>query len=148
MCILIFSTTFVWNISHSEKNTVRYYHKITKMFMWSTYNSCKVLITHEYTQHISKKNPSNIKFHEYPYGNSLIIPCRQTNGQRDTQRDMMKLTTGCFHNFANVPKNQTFVLQSKLNKHIFFFFHCFTVHVNSVTSLLFQIMPIIYTYIH
>ena len=27
MCVLIFSTTVVWNISHSKKNSVRYYHK-------------------------------------------------------------------------------------------------------------------------
>ena len=27
MCVLIFSTTVVWNISHSKKNSVRYYRK-------------------------------------------------------------------------------------------------------------------------
>jgi hypothetical protein len=27
MCVLIFSTTFVWNISHSKKNLARYCHK-------------------------------------------------------------------------------------------------------------------------
>jgi hypothetical protein len=29
MCVLIFSTTFVSNISHSKNNSVRYYHKCT-----------------------------------------------------------------------------------------------------------------------
>jgi hypothetical protein len=29
MCILITSTTFVWNISHSKKNSPRYYQKFT-----------------------------------------------------------------------------------------------------------------------
>jgi hypothetical protein len=29
MCVLISSATFVWNISHSKKNWVRYYHKWT-----------------------------------------------------------------------------------------------------------------------
>jgi hypothetical protein len=29
---LIFSTTFVWNISHSKKNPARYYHKCTSVF--------------------------------------------------------------------------------------------------------------------
>jgi hypothetical protein len=33
MCVLIFSTTFVWNISHSKKNSARYYHKCTYVFM-------------------------------------------------------------------------------------------------------------------
>jgi len=27
MCVLIFSTTFVWNTSHSKKNSASYYHK-------------------------------------------------------------------------------------------------------------------------
>jgi hypothetical protein len=29
MCILTFSTMFVWNICYSKKNLVRYYHKFT-----------------------------------------------------------------------------------------------------------------------
>ena len=28
-CVLFFSTTFVWNISHSQKNSARCYHKCT-----------------------------------------------------------------------------------------------------------------------
>jgi len=38
MCVLIFSTTFVWNISHSKKNWVRYDHSVC----WS---SCEILVT-------------------------------------------------------------------------------------------------------
>ena len=33
MCVLIFSATFVRNISHSKKNSARYYHKCTEVFM-------------------------------------------------------------------------------------------------------------------
>jgi len=33
MCVAIFSTTFVFNISHSEKNSARYYHKCTPVYM-------------------------------------------------------------------------------------------------------------------
>jgi hypothetical protein len=33
MCVLIFSTTFIWNISHSKKNSLRYYHKCVNVFM-------------------------------------------------------------------------------------------------------------------
>ena len=35
ICVLIFSSTFVWNISYSKKNSPRYYHKCTNVFMWS-----------------------------------------------------------------------------------------------------------------
>jgi len=28
MCVLIFSITFVWNISHSKKNSASYYHNV------------------------------------------------------------------------------------------------------------------------
>ena len=33
MCVLIFSTTFVWNISHSKKNLARYDKKCILVFM-------------------------------------------------------------------------------------------------------------------
>jgi hypothetical protein len=33
MCVLIFSTTFVWNIAHCKENSVRYYHKCTYAFV-------------------------------------------------------------------------------------------------------------------
>ena len=33
MCILIYSTTFVRNISHSKKNSERYYNKYVQVFM-------------------------------------------------------------------------------------------------------------------
>ena len=36
MCILIFATAFVWNISHSKENSARYCHKCENVFMWST----------------------------------------------------------------------------------------------------------------
>ena len=32
-CVLIFSTDFVWNISHSTKNSARYYHLRTHIYM-------------------------------------------------------------------------------------------------------------------
>ena len=44
MWVLIFSTTSVWDISHSKKNRVRYGQKYTLVFMWSTSYSCQNLM--------------------------------------------------------------------------------------------------------
>jgi len=33
ICVLIFSTHFVWNISHCKKSWARYYHRSTLVFM-------------------------------------------------------------------------------------------------------------------
>ena len=33
MCVLVFSTTFIWNISHCKKNSARYHHKCGNVFM-------------------------------------------------------------------------------------------------------------------
>ena len=41
-CILIFSTTFVWNISHSNKKGARYGQKCIPVFMWSARYSCQI----------------------------------------------------------------------------------------------------------
>ena len=40
MCVLIFSTPFVWNISHSKKNWARYDQKCILVCMWSTGYCC------------------------------------------------------------------------------------------------------------
>jgi hypothetical protein len=41
LCILIFSTPFVWNISHSKKNSARRYHIFTWIFKYSICNSVR-----------------------------------------------------------------------------------------------------------
>jgi hypothetical protein len=45
----IFSTTFVWNISHSKKNPARYCHICTQVFMQNTY-SCQMLMASEFSR--------------------------------------------------------------------------------------------------
>ena len=40
---LIFSTTFIWNISHSKKNSARYCHNGENVFMWSIRYSFRIL---------------------------------------------------------------------------------------------------------
>jgi len=51
-CLLIFSTNFVRNISHSMKNADRYYLKRTQVSMLSTPYSCHIVIKLEFSQHI------------------------------------------------------------------------------------------------
>jgi hypothetical protein len=56
MCVLIFSTTFVWNIFDSKKNWARYDQKCKLDFMWSTgYCGGQILKKLEFTQQIFEK---------------------------------------------------------------------------------------------
>jgi hypothetical protein len=59
-CVLIFSATFVRNISHSKKNSERY-HNRNWVFMQSTRYSCQILMIFEFSRQIFEKF-SNICF--------------------------------------------------------------------------------------
>ena len=98
MCVLIFSTTFVWNISHSKKKKARYYHKCSQVFKKSTHYSCQILMKSEFSQQTFKIS-TNLKFHENPSSESRVVPC----GRRDRQtwRSLMV----AFRNFEHAPKN-------------------------------------------
>jgi predicted transcriptional regulator len=98
MCVLILSTTFVWNISHSKKNSVRYYHNCTQVFMSSTRYSCQILIKLEFSRQLLEKLSNFLK---YPSSGSRVPPCVQTDGRLD----MTKLIT-TFPNFANASKKE------------------------------------------
>jgi hypothetical protein len=43
MCVLFFSTTFVWSISHSKKKSARYDQKCLVVFIYSNRHACTVL---------------------------------------------------------------------------------------------------------
>jgi len=77
MCVVIFSTTSVWNIAHSKKKWVRYDQKHTLVFMQTTRYSRQILMKLEFPQHIKKKKYSNIIFHEDMYFGSYSVPCGQ-----------------------------------------------------------------------
>jgi hypothetical protein len=97
MCVLIFSTIFVWNISHSTKKWARY---DVKNVYWY---SCKVPIIVrtwmklEVSWQIFKKY-SNIKYHKNPPSGSQVVPCGQT--------DMTLISA--FHISLNKPKHWEF----------------------------------------
>jgi hypothetical protein len=77
MCVLILSTNFVWNISHSKKKWVRYDTKCILDIMWSTLYSSPILMTLEFSQKIFEKS-SNIKFRENPSIWRWVVPCRHS----------------------------------------------------------------------
>jgi len=111
-CIVIFSATSVWNISHSKENSARY-HKCTQIFMQSTRYSCHILIKLEFSRQIFGKY-SNIKFHENPSSMSRNVHCGWTHTDRQTERrtNMMDLRVA-FHNFANAP-NKAWIHYSQI----------------------------------
>ena len=83
---------------------LRYYHKCTLVFIWSTCYSCQILMKLEFSWQIFEKY-SNIKLGENPSSGSWDVPCRK---KKDT--DMTKLIV-TFRNFANVPKNYSSLLE-------------------------------------
>jgi len=66
MCVLIFCATFVWNISHSEKNRVRYDQKCISVFKWRARFSSQLLINLEFSRKTFEKY-LNKKFNENPF---------------------------------------------------------------------------------
>jgi hypothetical protein len=94
MCVFIFSTTFVWNISYSEKNSVRNDQKCVSVCTYSTHYSCHILMKTEFFPHIFEKYP-NIKFHENLSSGSRAVPCGCMDGQDEAN---------C-HYLMNTPNN-------------------------------------------
>ena len=86
MCVLIFSTTFVWNISHSEKNGAIYYKKCTQIFMWRTRYSCQILMKDEVSRKIFLKIIKH-KIWWIPAQCSRAIPCQPTSRRTDRHEE-------------------------------------------------------------
>lgn len=91
--VLIFSTTFVGNISHSKKNWA-IYKKCLLAFISITSYSCHILKKLEFSQQAFYKYSN--KFHENPSSVSRAVP----NGRR---KDTTKLIV-VFRNSVNAAK--------------------------------------------
>jgi hypothetical protein len=101
MCIFILSTSFVRNVSHSNKNWAKYDEKYILFFMYSTRYSRQILMTLQFSQQIFEKY-WNVKIHENLSSWSRVAPCAQTVRQKKTDRheeDNIR-----FRNFAEVSK--------------------------------------------
>jgi len=84
MCVLIFSTTFIWNISHSKNSSARYDRKCTLVLTKSAHYSCRVLMKLEFSLNIFSKNAQISNFIKIePVGAGLF----HTDGQRDRHEE-------------------------------------------------------------
>ena len=100
LCVSIFSTTFIWNISHSKKECARYDKKnVHRSLRKVAVYSCQILMKIEFSRQIFKKS-SNLEFHENPSSGSRVVAW----GRTDSQTDMTKHIVA-FRNFSNPPKN-------------------------------------------
>jgi hypothetical protein len=81
ICILIYSTSPIWDISQCEKNSARYCHKCENVFMLRTRNSPRVSTKLEFSLQ-SFENSSNIRFNQNASNGSRVI---YADGRTDRQ---------------------------------------------------------------
>ena len=93
--VLIFSTTFVSDISHWKKKWARYDHKCILVVMQSPCCYCPIWMNLNFFDRFSKN--TRIKFHEHPFSGNWVVLCRWT--------DMTKITAA-FRKFAKAPKGR------------------------------------------
>ena len=92
MCVLISSSTFVYSLSHSKKNSARKVKKCTQVVMYGSHYCGRILIKFEFYRQILEKQP-NTQILDPPSGAWLCHADRQKDGRTDGQRqtDLTKL---------------------------------------------------------
>ena len=81
MCVLIFSTTFIRNISYSKKNSVTYGHRCKNVFLQSTLYLCQILKKLAFHRQLfEKKSLTSYQTKIFPVGAKLFIEDGQTDG--------------------------------------------------------------------
>jgi len=96
--VLIFSTTYLWCISHSKNNSTRCYHKGRHVCMYSIVIFVRFWWNLNFTNRFCKKNIQISVFYENPSSGSRVIPCERT--ERRAWQPIV-----AFRNFTKVPKN-------------------------------------------
>jgi len=78
MCVLIFATTYVWNISYSKNNRARYHKKmciglqVKYRLVWSYFNDTLILSS-DFRKILQYKSHQNLS------SGSRVVPCRRTD---------------------------------------------------------------------
>jgi hypothetical protein len=103
-CVSIFSTTFVWKISHSE-NWAKYDQKCILVFVWCTVILARLQRTSNFLDWFSKNAQISDVRKIRPEGAELFLA-----GQTDGRTYMTKLTVA-FCNFANASNKTSFSVQ-------------------------------------
>jgi hypothetical protein len=99
-CVLIFSTTFIWNISQSKEDSARY-HKFILVFIQSTQYSCQILKKFEFSRQIFEKR-LNIKFNENPSSGNRVVQRKRTDTQVDANNHFWLFCERAYGSSKNV----------------------------------------------
>ena len=90
VCVLIFSTNFVYNISHSKDNLARCSRTCDEVFMGSTCYLCRLLKKLQFSRQVFEET-SNIKFHQNHSSGSRVVPYGRTDGHNESNSRFSQL---------------------------------------------------------
>ena len=112
--VLIFSTTVIWNISHSKKNWARYDQKCLLVLKWSTRNYRQILMKVEFSRQIFDKF-SNTKFHQNLTSRRHVVLYELIDRRTDRYDESLLVA---FRKFVNAPWKQIFdVVEEKITSY-------------------------------
>jgi len=107
VCVLIFSTIFVWNIYHSNRNSARYCHKCTLPFIEGNPYSFQILIKIYFFSTDFRKNSQTSGFMK-------IVPVGAKLSYADGRTDVTEIIVA-FRTFAKEPEKKWSVIMIHCN---------------------------------
>ena len=75
-----------WNITHSKKNSARYYDNLTTVVTSNTRYSCQIWTKVRFSRQIFEKYP-NTNFHKNLSNGNWVVTCRRKESQPARQTD-------------------------------------------------------------